>query len=326
MQTSQPSFHSFLSISKIARSHYSPFKQISHKVALVFHLSTFCLRFFFSSFSLLKLFSSSHLVSFRYITLCSTLFVDRCVDSFFCIPYRHLHTMALPNIPSSSSGPRVPPSSTWEASAKGHPIPAYRSQPQHLYLSDSQPPVPPHPHSYTPLSSFSDPLFGLHPHTGSGHLGSTTALAADLPIVFHVGGQGSHPHSPSHSTPPSMGPSAFPSPMPRIEFAVPQGPGKARKRHKVATSCNRCRQNKVLLRSRRRLWLLFGARQNITHFFLGFLIRSGFHLTEFILQLVSLVLSANAIAKYPAPTANAITSTAATPMHSCHGPCGATPL
>ncbi|KAF9947092.1 hypothetical protein BGZ70_002883, partial [Mortierella alpina] len=33
-------------------------------------------------------------------------------------------------------------------------------------------------------------------------------------------------------------------PQIKVEFALPHLPGKARKRHKVATSCNRCRQNK----------------------------------------------------------------------------------
>ncbi|KAG0339342.1 hypothetical protein BG004_006862 [Podila humilis] len=42
----------------------------------------------------------------------------------------------------------------------------------------------------------------------------------------------------------AMAPPPFPSIFPRIEFTMPQMPGKARKRHKVATSCNRCRQNK----------------------------------------------------------------------------------
>ena len=40
---------------------------------------------------------------------------------------------------------------------------------------------------------------------------------------------------------------------PRLSLSVPHVPGKTRKRHKVATSCNRCRQNKVYRNEKKNL-------------------------------------------------------------------------
>ncbi|KAF9281553.1 hypothetical protein BGZ68_006570 [Mortierella alpina] len=50
------------------------------------------------------------------------------------------------------------------------------------------------------------------------------------------------PHASSSSSLPTN--AARSMPQIQVEFALPHLPGKARKRHKVATSCNRCRQNK----------------------------------------------------------------------------------
>lgn len=83
-------------------------------------------------------------------------------------------------------------------------------------------------------STFSTPPLGVNNYTNKG---GTSPLA-----LISMQRNSAPPHQP-----PLLAIKEEPrlEHRPRLSLSVPHVPGKTRKRHKVATSCNRCRQNKV---------------------------------------------------------------------------------
>lgn len=139
-------------------------------------------------------------------------------------------------------------------------------------------------------------------------------------------------HSAPHHQPPLLAIKEEPrlEHRPRLSLSVSHVPGKTRKRHKVATSCNRCRQNKVYRneyergrsypscayvyhsKSVSRVSIICTRTENGCNPGFVILIKKVFIFKRGLLCL----LSGNAMVEYRARTVSGTKPTVCTPMHS----------